>query len=229
MKNIFKFIKRIIGHLLKGQYSEGLHLIICHLPVWLIVYDKAHIMHTKAFRFPEKLNSEIHVKIADESDVDDIVRISGVQDEHILSMMKAGSVCFISHTDGNPPACVSLSCNGCTFVRGMGFYYDLGLDGYYSYGSVTVPEARGKGHYLRVESEKIKYELKKGAKRFFGLITFDNKYSYSLQERLGYHPILETTYLKLLFLKICKIKDLSTHKTTIRVFIKEPDDNVLVI
>ena len=221
--------KDIFNHLVTGKFALALNAFARRCPAWLFRFNKAAIMFTETFRFPEKLNPAVKVKIANESDVDDIIRITGVKAEHILNMMKAGAVCFISQIDNEPPACVSWSANGRTFVRGMGFFYDLGPDGYYSYGTVTAPEARGKGHYLCVESEKIKYELERGAKRFYGLIEFTNTYSYSLQEKLGYHPILDITYLKLLGLKYCRIKDLIAGKRSHRLFVRIPENDTIVI
>lgn len=226
---LIKFLKIIAMHFIKGRYDLMFYDISFNSPRWLFRFNKASIMYTENFLFPEKINNDVRVKIADESDIDDIVRISGVSAEHVRAMMKAGGVCFMSHIDGNPPVCVSWSANGRTFVRGMGFYYDLGPDGYYSYGTITLPEARGKGHYLAVESEKIRYELKKGAKRFYGLIEFTNTYSYALQERLGYRPILAITYFKLLPLEFCLVKDLVTGRRSRKIFIKPPNDDILII
>ncbi|MCP4706402.1 MAG: hypothetical protein GY865_17525 [candidate division Zixibacteria bacterium] len=199
------------------------------LPNWLFCFNKATILCTKNFIFPEKFNPDVKVTIASYSDIDEINRISGVQSIHIKEMMDSGAKCFMASIKDEPPSSVTWSANRKTYVRGLAFLHDIGTNGYYSFGSITLPNARGKGIYLKAKCEKIKYEMSKGAEKFYGTIEFTNTYSYSLQEKLGYQPTIKLTYVKMLFMKICIVKDISTGKFSIRIIVREPKGNIIII
>lgn len=229
IKKIQTFILKIIKHFLRGEFALGLHALSIRLPNWLFRFNKATILCTENFIFPEKTNPDVKVKIADYSDIDDINRISGVDNIHIKQMMDSGAKCFMASVINNPPSGVTWSANGTTYVKGLAFKHNVGYNGYYSYGTVTLPEARRKGIYLKAESEKIKYEIANGGSKFYGLIEFTNTYSYSIQEKLGYLPIIYITFIEIFGLKTCVVKDISTNKSSLRIFVQEPKGNITII
>jgi hypothetical protein len=225
----WRFLLRVVSYFLKGDFVIGSIELTRKLPSWMIRLNKATILCTENYIFPEVANPEIQTRIADRSDIDEISRISRVSSSRINQMMDQGAVCFISSVGNNPPAGVSWSVNGSCYVRGLAFRHDVGPNGYYSVGSVTLPEARGQGLYLKAQCDKIRYEMAAGGNKFYGTIEFSNTYSYSLRIRQGYHPILAIFYLKILFLKICFVKNLSTSKSEMRFVIREPRGEVTII
>lgn len=226
---LLNFIRRIIGYFLRGKFALGLYTVARELPDWLVGYNKATVMYTNSFKFPADLNPVVKVRMAAAADIDDIVRISGVSEENVLYLLHSGAVCFLASVRDDPPAAVSWSASGHCYVRGMGFEYDYGKDGYYSFWSFTLPNARGKDLYLSLQTEKVKYELAKDAKKLYGLVEFTNEYSYSLRERLGYRPILKVNYLKILFVRFCSVRNVSTGKLSLTCFVREPKDDLIVI
>ena len=144
-------------------------------------------------------------------------------------MMDRGAVCFISSIGNDRPAGVTWSANGACYVRGLAFYHDVGPNGYYGYGTVTLPEVRGRGLYMKAKCDKVKYQTAAGAERFYATIEFTNTYSYSLQIKQGYYPVLYLTYLKLFCVKMCLVKDAATGKCRLQARVAEPRGKVVII
>jgi hypothetical protein len=186
-------------------------------------------MYTDSFKFPKKLNPEVKVWKATAEDIGDVMQISGIDINTLLNLLHSGAECFLGSIGDGPPAAVTWSASGRCYIKGMGLEYDFGTDGYYSFWSFTAPWARHKGLYLALQSKKVEYEMSRGGNKFYGLIEFNNYYSYSLRERLGYRPLLKVSYLKLFNLKISLIRNLQTKKTTIRLFLKEPKGRIIII
>lgn len=228
-KKIIGVISKIIKYFLKGEFTLGLYYLSIELPNWFFRFNKATIICTDNFIFPEKTNPDIKVKIANYSDIDDINRISGVDHNHIKQMMDSGAKCFIASIKDNPPSGVTWSANGTTYVKGLAFKHNVGKNGYYDFGTVTLPEARRKGIYLKAKSEKIKYQIANGGNKFYGTIEFKNTYSYSIQEKLGSQPIIYLTYFKIFFLKVCIVKNLEENSLQVRFIIREPKGDIIII
>lgn len=229
VKKLWRFGSRLFNHLRKRDFAIALYELAREFPNWLISFNKATILCAETHTFPEVWDPGIHTRIADSSDIDDISRISGVSSSHVRQMMDQGAVCFISSIGNNPPVGVTWSANGSCYVRGLAFRHDVGPHGYYGYGTVTLPEVRGRGVYLKAKCDKVKYQTAAGGKKFYATIEFTNTYSYFLQQRQGYYPILAITYIKLLCLRTCVVKDLSTGKAGIRFVIREPRSGVTII
>lgn len=226
---LIKFFKNVISHILKGKTAYAMIAVAEQCPSWLVKFNKGWLMFTDTFIFPEMDEQNIKIKIAGEDDIEDIIRISGLLREYIENLMKNGAICFLAYYKDAPPVSLSWSISGRVFVRGMGFLHDYGEDGFYSFGSVTLPEARGKGLYRNLQAYKAKFETDIGAKKFYVMVEFTNTYSRSLREKLGYRTIINITFLKIFFFRLCRVKHVGDKKTSLRFFIKEPAGDSIII
>lgn len=229
MSKLFKFIAKIFSFLLKGELSSALYNIALVTPNWFFRFNKAFIMYTEVFKFPDIKNRNIKVKIASESDLDDIIRISELDQEKILYMLKSGITCFLASDGENHPASITWSATGKCFIRGMALAYDFGNDGTYGFWSVTLPEARGKGLHYALMAEKSRYDGKRGRVKAYGLIEAINQLSYDMRIKTGFKPLLLVYYLKLFFIKVSYVKNLVDNKRRFKIFVKEPIGDAVVI
>ena len=229
MIRLFKFLGTIFSFILKREISLALCNIATKMPDWLFRYNKAYIMYTETFKFPEVKNPNIRVRIASEDDLDVIIRISGLDKEKILYMLNSGITCFLASDSENPPASITWSASGKCFIRGMAFKYDFGDDGTYGFWSITLPEARGKGLHYALMAEKSRYDGKRGRVKAYGLIEAINNLSYDMRIRTGFMPLLLVYYMKLFFIKVSYVKNQVENKRELKIFIKEPIDDAVFI
>lgn len=222
-------IKSILSLFLKRQFSRGLHALAGELPDWLFQFNKAWIIYTESFRFPRNLNPEVHVHIADESDIDDISRVSRRSKEHIRSLMRSGATCFVGNLTGARPSAVTWGVCGRCYIRGMGFEYDFGPQGCYCFFGSTLPEARGKGIFLCLAVAREEFELDHGVKCFYALVEFTNEYAHNMLQKLGYRPVLGVIFVSILGVKVCHVRDLTTGKSSLQVRLRQPRGKVTII
>lgn len=226
---LFRFVKKILEFFGRGQYSRGLIYLAGEVPDRLFKYNAAYFMVNRNYSFPDSLNPAITVKIAGSSDIESIATVSGMARERISAQMNSGAICFISYNHEGIPSAVTWSAHGRIFVRGLGFEYAVPENGAYSYAIFTAPHARRQGHFLKMESEKIKYESRRGVDSVYSIIEFDNEYSYAVHQKLGFENELKIIFVKLFCLKLCHTRDLKTGKSSARIFIREPSGRVVII
>ena len=230
---LLRFLGRILGHFFKGEFALGFHSFTFKLPDWLICFNRGWIMKTESFSFPEKLNPAVKAlpvsAPASESDLDNIVRISGVNSQIVSYLLQSGVVCYLASVGNAPPSSIAWSVSHRCYVRGMGFEYDFGTDGIYIFWVATLPQDRGKGLYMRLASEAEKHDRKRGGRSFYVMVELTNAYSKRMFQKIGYKPILKLTYLKFLSVKVSHTKDLLTGKTSFKVFVRDPEGEITII
>ncbi|MCP4580784.1 MAG: hypothetical protein GY839_04155 [candidate division Zixibacteria bacterium] len=187
---ILRFFITIVIHLINGRISYALSEIAKRAPYWLFRYHKAHLMYTDSYRFSSNINPEARIRIADKTDIDDIIRISGLDQEKVFSLLDSGAFCFLASLGDSPPSSISWNASGLCFIRGMGFEYDFGSNGSYGFWAVTLPGARGKGLHNALIAAKARYFIEHGAEKFFSIIEFDNILSYDIRVKAGQQPLL---------------------------------------
>ncbi|HUV30015.1 MAG TPA: hypothetical protein VMY05_02825 [Acidobacteriota bacterium] len=224
-----RFLGRILRLFARGEFSLGLHTLAGELPAWLFRFNRAWIVRTVSFELSEKYSPEVKVHTATLSDIDDIDRIGNLTRDQVESLLKAGAVCFLSSLGDDPPVAVVWGAWGRCYVRGMGFDYDFGPAGYYMFGAYTVPEARGKGIYMPALAASIRYAHDHQATAFFGLLEFTNNHSFSIHTKLGLSPFLYITYAKILFVRFSHVKNLAEGKSSLKVSIRVPRNNVTIV
>lgn len=222
-------IYNIIKLIFEGKIAHAFYNLSLNLPDWLFRFNKATMLKKDDFTVPELTCPNIKVKIVDISYIDDIIRISGINKQHIIQMLTSGAECFIASIKDKPPSSIIWSTNGKIFIRGLSFEYDFGPNGYYGYGAFTLLEERNKGLYQTLKIEKMKHQIEMGANSFYSIIEFMNKQSYSLQIKLGFYPLLKIIYLKFIFFKVCVIKYISNKKVSIKIYVKKPPKKMTFI
>ena len=228
MKTI-NFIKKLSDDILYLRFSSALNKLSRMCPNWLFRYNKAWLMYTDRDKFPANTNEHITIKIADKSDIDDIIRISGIQKQKIEYLLDSGVTCFLASLDNQPPAAITWNLVGKCYIRGLGFIHDFGPDGAYGFWSMTLPEARGLGLHAALMAAKAKYAIAHGAPHLYGIIEFDNNLSFAIRVRMGYKIVYEIYYLKLFFLKFSRLKNIPENRATFRIFIKGSYEDTLII
>lgn len=226
---LFRFFGQLLRDISRGQFARAFFTFAMKLPGWLLSFNKAWIMSTEEFQFPEKQNPDVEVRSANKSDVADISRVGLMSRERVLELMDQGAECFIASLPEYGPLAVTWSAHGRVYVRGMGFEYDYGPHGYYTFFSMTSPEARGKGLYLRLQTVKVKHEISNGAQKFYGLVEFSNEYSRGLREKLGYTTVLWVTYIRLLGVRICRVKAAPGGESGWQIRLREPVGDVVIV
>lgn len=223
------FLGRVADRFHQGKYALGFHLLVGELPDWLIGFNKALLLKTDAPQIPHGGNPSVRVRIATEADVDVIARVGGLSHKQAAQMMVSGAICFLASMGDSSPLAYTWSAYGRCYIRGIAFAYDFSHDLEYSYFNRTKPEARRKGLFQSLKAASIEYAEKEGFRTFSALVEFTNQYSLSLHEKMGYKPFLEITFLKVLFVKVCHVRDLTTGKSSLQVRLRQPRSKVTII
>jgi len=224
-----RFIGKLINHFSEGEIALGIHTISKIFAPWFFKFNKATLLYTENFRFPQDLNPGIKVRIADYSDIDEINRISGVASDHIKQMMAAGAVCFMGSVMNGRYSSVAWATFGRSYIRGIGYRSDFGDDSHYTFGLFTLPEARKKGLNSALLSASIKYAIQKDIRKFYSIVEFTNNYALNFHLKYGYEPIGYITYFKLLFLRITIRRDIKKNKTSRVILLREPRSDIIII
>ncbi|MCK4460662.1 MAG: GNAT family N-acetyltransferase [candidate division Zixibacteria bacterium] len=223
------FLGRVADRFRQGKYAYGFHLLAGELPDWLIAFNKALLLKTDSPHVTQSRNSSVRVRIAADADVDAIARMGGLSHNQTAQMMVSGAICFLAVMGDSSPLAYTWSAYGRCYIRGIAFEYDFSDDIEYSYFNRTKPEARRKGLFQSLKAASIEYAAKKGIRSFSALVEFTNQYSLSLHEKMGYEPFLEITFLKVLFVKVCHIRDLTTGKSSLQLRLRQPRGKVTII
>lgn len=226
---IFRLSIEILGYLFKGEFSYAINIVAKRCPAWLFRYNKAWIMRTESYKLPQNINAEIKIKIADDTNINDIVRISQVTPDYATSLLKSGAVCMMAARGNDPFNSLTWFTTGHCYVRGMGWQYDFSDDTSYVFGASTLLEARKQGLHSALMAEYAKYELSRGISKFYGLLEFTNDLSIGLRRRYGYEIVFRIFYIKFLFMKLCIAKNFVTNQSSIRLILKEPSQNITII
>jgi hypothetical protein len=233
----FEFVGRMFGHLFRGRVSLALFTLGRELPNWLFKYNKAWLFcydegwtrEKESSQFGKSESPLAKVKVATTSDVDDVMRVCRIERERILYLLNSGATCFLGSVGDSPPSSANWCAHGLCFVRGLGFEHDFSPDGSYGFWSFTLPEARGKGLHSAILVEKTRIERDRGLKKFYGIIELDNERRYRKRLQMGYDPMMTITYAKLFCLKISVVKHAEAKESSLRIFLREPREGVLII
>lgn len=226
---ILRFLRRILREVAQGRFALAVYSFTMELPNWLFTFNQAWLMRTESFRFPDRQNSQVQVRLATSADVADIKRVSDLSEERIDGLMKAGAKCFVASLPGTQPMALTWSAQGRIYVRGLGFEYNFGPAGYYSFWVKTLPEARKKGMFVRLQCERVKHEIECGGLEFYAFVEFTNEYSRGLHEKLGYRALFWVTYVRLLGVRWCYAKNLSGGKSSLQIRLREPTGDIVTI
>ena len=224
-----RFLKDIFDNLRKRQYSYVTNSIAKKCPDWLLKYNKASLMYTDTFSFPKSNQNGIIVKAADKSDIDDIIRISGLAKVKAIGLLDEGATCYLASRHGNKPESISWETHGKCYIRGLGFKYDFQKDGTYTFWSVTSPEARSQGLHNALITYRAQQAFDQGLHKFYCFIEFDNKISSDIRVRTGYQAIAEIVYLRFLFFNTTITKDILTGKRSFVFFLFRNTKDFMII
>ncbi|UCF79677.1 MAG: hypothetical protein JSW03_05405, partial [Candidatus Eiseniibacteriota bacterium] len=225
----FRFLGHVFARLLKGQFYMAVYTLGQVLPNWLLCCNKAWLMCTESFRFPEREYPLVRIWLANESDVDDIVRVSGVSRKRVLYLLESGARCYLASAGDAPPSSINWCINGHCFIRGMGFEHDFEQDSVYGFWSLTLPEFQKRGLHFALLAERTRIERARGIRRFYGIVESHNELSFNMRTRLGFVPVATISFLRVLCLRICVVRDAQTRESSVRIFVREPRGDVVMI
>jgi len=196
---------------------------------WLFKFNRAPLLYTENFRFPQDRNPEITVNIADYSAIYEINRISGVRSDVIKQMMDSGAVCFMGSIMNGRYLSVAWAAFGKSYIREISYRSDFGIDSHYTFGLSTLPETRQKGLNGVLLSASIKYAIQKDSMKFYSIVEHTNSYALNFHLKYGYEPIEHITYFKLLFLGITITQDIKKNKTSRAILLRGPKGDIIII
>jgi len=231
MHKLLKFIGNIFSFILKGEIALAIHDIALRTPNWLFHFNKAIILKNQilSMKIPEQLNPSVNVRIATDKDIDRVAIISNWEKTRVQNLMDRGSKCFLSSINHNPPGALTWLAFGNCYIKGMGFKYNFPQKTAYGVFSLTLPEYRRKGLYLHMNKAIVDYAIKHDVETYYVLVEFTNHYSLNLRNKLGFQPIINVTYIKILLLKICIVKNLEDNKLKVRLIVREPKGDITII
>jgi predicted ATP-grasp superfamily ATP-dependent carboligase len=224
-----KFFSEIFTNFVKGRFSYVLKEIAKRCPDWLFRYNKAWLMYADNYRFPKNINPEAKVKLASIADQAEIMRISGLDKDKVVSLLESGALCFLASRGDSAPASISWNASGRCFIRGLGFEYDFGPTASYGFWAATLPEARGQGLHNAIIAAKARFFIERGADKFYSIIEFDNDLSYDIRVKAGQQPLMIIYHVKIFRIGITATKYLPTGKKSFKLESGRSSKNALVI
>ena len=144
-------------------------------------------------------------------------------------MMNSGAKCYMASIKNEPCSSLGWAANRKCFIKKIWYNTDFGNNGHYTFGLYTPSTARKQGLNTAVFSASAADAHKKGIKKFYSIVEFTNHYALAFHDKFGYEPVSLVTYVKILYLKICIIKDLLDKKFSLRIFVREPKGNKTII
>lgn len=160
--------------------------------------------------------------------IDDISHVSGMSKPKIEKLLSLRTKCYLAAVPGKRYSSILWTSYGRSYVRGMGFEFDVGDNNVYVFGMSRLPEAPiGLGRILY--SEVLEEAKANGVNLMYSLVEFTNANALSLHRKMGYKKYKTVYYLKLLGLNFCKTVDFESGKSTTKVFRKEPNDDLVII
>ncbi len=226
---VYRFLKLIVGHLIKGEFDHALYLCCRKLPNSLIIYNKSFVLTHHSLSVKARNDNEITVRIAKEADINDICRISSWTPERVRKFMESGGICFLSSFTGKQPSALTWLAFGSCYVRGMGFLYDFPAQSTYGVGTIAVPEDRGKGLYLSINAWISDYLVREKITPYYVLVQFDNERSLALRKKMGFKPFMDIKYLKLFCWRFCSTRQVANGWWKVRCFINEPQKDITIV
>lgn len=219
------------GHLCYTGFAPSLRAASRRLPPSLLRFNEAFVLSTLAteMKVPPSMDPDIVVRIATLSDLDSIVRISGWDTQRAIDQLQSNAVCFMASAGASGPAALTWLAFGSCYIRGMAFHHDFPPGDMYGFGTICLPEFRGRGLYLALNAAVVKYARENGLGRIWVLVESTNERSLSLRGRLGFVPQLRVGFVSLLGLRSCHVHDLHGGGSSSRFVIRQPSGNVTVV
>jgi GNAT superfamily N-acetyltransferase len=126
-----------------------------------------------------------------------LVRVMELADHHpVLARLQAGRRCFVAIVDGRIASYAWVS-SGCEHVGELERVFVLPEGDCYIWDCATAPEQRGQHLYTALLSHLLSLFKGEGVRRVWIGASRANHFSTRGIVRAGFHPAIETSYLRL--------------------------------